>query len=164
VVSRFRSFQTLLSSKAPCMRISHRGCGISKIRSMISGGRRSPSTRPRCSRLFPLAMRGCRDRSAFHRCCGFANSLPLIRPSGIRPRNSSRYPVSTAGPWRAAFGTSPSRFRTMRQLDGARRMLTSGRPLAETALEVGFADQSHMSRMFKRTYGLTAARWTAALA
>jgi AraC-like DNA-binding protein len=71
---------------------------------------------------------------------------------------------TVARQFRAAFGTSPSRFRTMRQLDRARRMLTCGRPLAETALEVGFADQSHMSRMFKRTYGLTAARWTAALA
>ncbi len=71
---------------------------------------------------------------------------------------------TVARQFRAAFGTSPSRFRTMRQLDRARRMLTGGRPIAETALEAGFADQSHMSRLFKRAYGLTAARWTAALA
>jgi AraC-like DNA-binding protein len=66
--------------------------------------------------------------------------------------------------FRAAFGTSPSRFRTMRQLDGARCMMRAGRSLAETALEAGFADQSHMTRQFKRACGLTPAVWVAALA
>ena len=66
--------------------------------------------------------------------------------------------------FRAAFGTSPSAFRTMRQLDRARRLIRDGLPLAEVALDAGFADQSHMSRLFKRTYGLTPARWAAALA
>jgi AraC-like DNA-binding protein len=65
--------------------------------------------------------------------------------------------------FRAAFGTCPSSFRTMRQLDQARRMIRGGLPLAEAALEAGFADQSHMSRMFKRAYGLTPAKWAAAL-
>src|SRR6266480_2674946 len=35
----------------------------------------------------------------------------------------------------------------------------SGQSLAQVAAEVGFADQSHMTRQFKRTYGLTPARW-----
>lgn len=65
--------------------------------------------------------------------------------------------------FRAAFGTSPSRFRTMRQLDLARRLIRIGRPLIAAAHEAGFADQSHMSRMFKRTYGLTPGQWAAAL-
>jgi AraC-like DNA-binding protein len=65
--------------------------------------------------------------------------------------------------FRAAFGTSPSSFRTMRQLDEARRMIRGGLPLAEAALAAGFADQSHMSRLFKQTYGLTPASWAAAL-
>jgi AraC-like DNA-binding protein len=65
--------------------------------------------------------------------------------------------------FRAAFGTSPSRFRTHRQLDLLRRSVTSGVSLMDAALEAGFADQSHMSRQFKRAYGLTPARWAAAL-
>jgi AraC-like DNA-binding protein len=65
--------------------------------------------------------------------------------------------------FRAAFGTSPGRFRTMRQLDRARRSIRRGMSLAEAALEAGFADQSHLSRMFKRAYGLTPAGWAAAL-
>ncbi len=66
--------------------------------------------------------------------------------------------------FRAAFGTSPSRFRTMRQLEEARRMMRAGLPLAEAALDAGFADQSHMTRQFKNAYGLTPAAWMAALA
>jgi AraC-like DNA-binding protein len=63
--------------------------------------------------------------------------------------------------FRAAFGTSPSRFRTMRQLDLVRRLLGSGTTLAQAAAEAGFADQSHMSRHFKSTYGRTPADWVA---
>ncbi len=70
---------------------------------------------------------------------------------------------TVARQFRAAFGTSPRRFRTMRQLDIARRKAACGMPLAQAALEAGFADQSHMSRMFKRAYGLTPATWLAAL-
>lgn len=65
--------------------------------------------------------------------------------------------------FRAAFGTSPSRFRTLRQLDQVRRVLKRGTSLADAAIEGGFADQSHMSRQFKLAYGLTPARWAAAL-
>ena len=65
--------------------------------------------------------------------------------------------------FRAAYGTSPTRFRTMRQLDRARALLRARVPIATAALDAGFADQSHLSRMFKQTYGLTPARWAAAL-
>jgi len=66
--------------------------------------------------------------------------------------------------FRAAFGTSPSRFRTLRRLDQARQAIRSGMSLAHAAIEAGFADQSHMSRQVKRAYGLTPGRWAALLA
>ncbi len=49
----------------------------------------------------------------------------------------------------------------MRRLALARAAIESGQSLARAAAEAGFADQSHMTRQFKRTYGLTPARWTA---
>lgn len=63
--------------------------------------------------------------------------------------------------FRSAYGTSPDRYRTMRRLDLARQAIESGLPLARAAFAAGFADQSHMTRQFKRTYGLTPARWAA---
>jgi AraC-like DNA-binding protein len=66
--------------------------------------------------------------------------------------------------FRAAFGTNLRSFRTMRQLDRARGMIRAGTPLSEVAVAAGFADQSHMSRLFKRTYGLTPGRWATAMA
>jgi AraC-like DNA-binding protein len=63
--------------------------------------------------------------------------------------------------FRRAFGTSPDRYRTMRRLELARSAIEHGQPLARVAERSGFADQSHMTRQFKRTYGLTPARWTA---
>ena len=63
--------------------------------------------------------------------------------------------------FRRAFGTSPDRYRTLRRLALARAAIEAGRSLADAAAETGFADQSHMTRQFKRTYGLTPARWLA---
>jgi len=62
--------------------------------------------------------------------------------------------------FRRAFGTSPDRYRVMRRLELVRTAIESGLPLAQAAAHAGFADQSHMTRQFKRTYGLTPARWT----
>ena len=63
--------------------------------------------------------------------------------------------------FRWAFGTSPDRYRTLRRLALARAVIERGQSLARAAAETGFADQSHMTRQFKRTYGLTPARWMA---
>jgi AraC-like DNA-binding protein len=63
--------------------------------------------------------------------------------------------------FRRAFGTSPDRYRTLRRLELARSAIGSGQSLARAAAESGFADQSHMTRQFKRTYGFTPARWMA---
>lgn len=66
---------------------------------------------------------------------------------------------SLARHFRACLGTSPYRYLTMRRLDGARRRMLAGMPLAEAAAECGFADQSHMTRQFKRAYGVTPGGW-----
>lgn len=66
--------------------------------------------------------------------------------------------------FRDAYGTSPTRFRTLRQLDHARAAIRAGLPLAEAAGAAGFADQSHLTRQFKRAYGMTPGVWAGALA
>jgi AraC-like DNA-binding protein len=61
--------------------------------------------------------------------------------------------------FRAHLGTSPYRYLVMRRLDRARHLMLSGVALAEAAASSGFADQSHMTRHFKRAFGMSPGRW-----
>jgi len=63
--------------------------------------------------------------------------------------------------FRACLGTSPYRFLIMRRLDRARSLIRHGAPLADAAVSTGFADQSHMTRHFKKVYGMSPGRWAA---
>ena len=63
--------------------------------------------------------------------------------------------------FRLMCGTSPYRYLLMRRLDFAREQIARRRPLGEVALDAGFADQAHFSRMFKAAFGLTPARYRA---
>jgi AraC-like DNA-binding protein len=69
----------------------------------------------------------------------------------------TRYAV--ARHFRACLGTSPYRYLTMRRLDRVRSLIRRGAPLADAALSSGFADQSHMTRHFKKAYGISPGRW-----
>nr|WP_198985100.1 AraC family transcriptional regulator [Herbaspirillum sp. ASV7] len=61
--------------------------------------------------------------------------------------------------FRGCFATSPYRYLTMRRLDLVRRLASTGESLAESAAIAGFSDQSHMTRQFVKTYGMSPARW-----
>lgn len=66
--------------------------------------------------------------------------------------------------FRFRYGTSPYRYLLMRRLDLARMLISKQHPLVEIALETGFADQAHFSRMFKASFGITPARYRALIA
>lgn len=52
-------------------------------------------------------------------------------------------------------GISPWSYLLQKRLQLARSSIRLGASLSEAALEAGFSDQSHMSRRFKATYGIT---------
>ena len=52
-------------------------------------------------------------------------------------------------------GLPPHLFRTLRRIDQARQLLRDGQPLAQTALTVGFSDQSHFTNTFRKYTGAT---------
>lgn len=55
----------------------------------------------------------------------------------------------------AKFGLSPSRYQRQLRLQQAKVLLSRGGDIAEIAMACGFADQSHLGRAFKSTYGVT---------
>jgi AraC-like DNA-binding protein len=62
--------------------------------------------------------------------------------------------------FRASFGTSPHDYISRRRIDLAKQlMLRTDMPLTEIALDCGFADQSHLCRVFRRLTGQTPAAW-----
>ncbi|WP_233887375.1 AraC family transcriptional regulator [Paraburkholderia flagellata] len=57
------------------------------------------------------------------------------------------------------FGTSPHAYLVRLRLRAARKLLAAGRTPAQVAAEVGFADQSHLGRWFRRAYRMTPATY-----
>ena len=60
------------------------------------------------------------------------------------------------------FGISPHRYVIGRRIDVARSRLLEGQPLARVAVDVGFHDQAHFTKHFKRHLGTTPARYRSA--
>jgi AraC-like DNA-binding protein len=61
--------------------------------------------------------------------------------------------------FKAAYGMAPHAYLVQLRLATARRLLALGEQPAAVAMELGFADQSHLGRWFVRAYGLTPASY-----
>ncbi|MCE3605710.1 AraC family transcriptional regulator, partial [Massilia sp. P8910] len=94
-----------------------------------------------------------RAREFIHSAMDRTITLPELAEHSGRDR------WSLSRDFRLLFGTSPYRYLTMRRLDLVRSLLLQGQPLASAALIAGFTDQSHMTRHFSKTFGLSPARW-----
>jgi AraC-like DNA-binding protein len=82
---------------------------------------------------------------------------PISADTLERVAGTDRYTIVRQ--FKAAYGTTPDRYRVLRRLDLARAAIGAGRSLARAAADAGFADQSHFTRQFKRAYGMTPGRW-----
>lgn len=60
-------------------------------------------------------------------------------------------------------GVTPHAYLLQRRVRLARRYLMIGSSIADAALQAGFADQSHLTRAFRRQFGITPARYCASL-
>ncbi len=58
-------------------------------------------------------------------------------------------------------GVPPHQYQTVVRVNRARKLLVSGAALSEVAYRTGFCDQSHLTRCFKRTLGVTPGRYAA---
>lgn len=62
-----------------------------------------------------------------------------------------------------ATGLTPHAYLVQRRLQRARQMIAGGTTLADAAHACGFADQSHMTRLFIRAYGMSPGVYAAAM-
>lgn len=102
------------------------------------------------------------DLAAMERVREFLDASACVRPAMAELEavaGLDRFAIARQFRW--AFGMSPTRYRTQRQVAQARSAIERGDTIADVAAAAGFADQSHLTRHFKRTYGLTPARWRA---
>lgn len=63
--------------------------------------------------------------------------------------------------FKSASGLSPHAYLMLLRVERAKRLLASGVSIAAAAVEVGFADQSHFARTFRRFAGATPAQYGA---
>jgi AraC-like DNA-binding protein len=73
----------------------------------------------------------------------------------------SRYAAYRA--FQAAYGLAPSDYQRQLRVRAARTLLSRGVPPACAAAEAGFADQAHLTRWFRRYYGITPGAYRSAV-
>lgn len=61
--------------------------------------------------------------------------------------------------FRRTFAITPHRYLIGRRIEAARKRLLDGEPVSRVACEVGFHDQAHLTRHFRRHVGATPARY-----
>jgi AraC-like DNA-binding protein len=69
------------------------------------------------------------------------------------------HPTHLIRAFRRETGVAPHRYLTGLRLDRARRRLLAGEPVAAVAVGVGFYDQSHLTRHFRKLLGVTPASY-----
>jgi AraC-like DNA-binding protein len=78
---------------------------------------------------------------------------PLSMDDLAEATECSRFALYRA--FRANYGLAPSDYQRLLRLRAARRVIAAGRPIGQAAVEAGFADQAHVTRWFRRCYGIT---------
>lgn len=89
----------------------------------------------------------------------FAEDVPLGELAGLAGCSPCRLNRVFA----SAVGMPPHQYQTLQRVWRAKECIREGFSLAESAAEAGFADQSHMSRCFKRIMGMTPGRFASGL-
>ncbi|APA89517.1 AraC family transcriptional regulator (plasmid) [Paraburkholderia sprentiae WSM5005] len=89
---------------------------------------------------------------------GFAQPISLSDLAAVAELSMSRFAVRFS----AEMGVSPQQYVRLVRVRHAQRLLRRGLPASIVAAEVGFFDQSHLCRHFKRVLGTTPREWLSA--
>jgi AraC-like DNA-binding protein len=138
----------LTGASTPLERHEHLTATVARLaRHAADGGRRVG--RHDAAAGLPGAGAASRIRDLLHDC--YASQLTADDLAAAA--DCSRYAAYRA--FSAAFGLAPSEYQRQLRLRSARQLLGAGMPVARVAADVGFADQAHLTRWFRRCYGVT---------
>jgi AraC-like DNA-binding protein len=84
-------------------------------------------------------------------------AAPLTLASLAAETGTSRYQMLRA--FARELGLTPHAYIVQQRLALARRLIRAGSTLVDAAAEAGFSDQSHLTRVFVRQFGVTPARY-----
>jgi AraC family transcriptional regulator len=114
-------------------------------------GRRAAPGARRSAGLTPVQRQRVRDCVEAH----LGEDLSVERLAQEAALSSVRF----ASAFKASFGCTPHRWVQQRRIEQAVRLLkTTPSPIADIALSLGFASQSHFTQVFRQTMGTTPAR------
>jgi AraC-like DNA-binding protein len=126
-----------------------------------------------------LERESCLIKSMAQLIGGYASNRPLVRAVGKEHRAVQQvcdyltahyrdniplselatlvnlHPLRLLRSFRQQVGLPPHAFLNQVRINQARRLLLSGWSIADTAIETGFSDQSHLHRHFKKMLGVT---------
>ncbi len=117
-----------------------------------------------CQYLSPAAALTARDQAAA------ADQIRAFLHDGDAAQATLADLASAAGcsrfaayrAFRGRYGVPPSEYQRQLRLRAARRALAAGVAVADAAAASGFADQPHLTRWFRRCYGITPGAYRAA--
>lgn len=72
---------------------------------------------------------------------------------------TKRSPFSLIRSFSRTFGMPPYAYLTHLRIERAKELLLEGRRISDTAFSVGFSDQSHLTRFFRRVVGVPPGVW-----
>ncbi|HYD65048.1 AraC family transcriptional regulator [Azospirillum sp.] len=143
-VRRFAAFFQALHAAAPALAVEVRA--VEALAHLIGRHAAHHPARPPAAGDAALARRA-RDLLAA-RAAEPVSLAELEAATG-----AGRYRLIRA--FRAAYGMPPCAWQTQRRLITARALIGAGQPIADAAAATGFADQAHLTRLFKRSFGYT---------
>lgn len=84
-------------------------------------------------------------------------------PQGVSLEEAAQvvraHPTHLVRAFTRAYGMPPHQYLTGRRIDLARRLLLAGHRPSDVAVAAGFYDQPHLTRAFRRTLGISPARY-----
>ncbi len=118
---------------------------------LVSQARQPPPDRAGCELREPAWLRRCMEQLVDD-CEQPIRLAELAVAAGV-------HPVSLSRAFRRHYGLSPGQLQRRALLNRAAGRLRAGQAIADVAAQLGFADQSHFTRLFRAEYRCTPAAW-----